>query len=324
MDYEELLAQLHDWHDNDEYARIIERIQQIPVHERSYGLISQLARAYNNDERYREAIQQLLSIADDGKQDPLWHFRLGFAYHHLALYDQALHAFREANRLQPGDEDTLDYIEYIRPKAEKMIRDQQRCKLDAAIWKQNHGSTLPFEGFDLASFWRGNEYARATEISEQVDAAVVRSIEQELGYKIPAAYIALMESQNGGTPSRTSFPTEEATSWAEDHIAITDIHGIRRDRSHSFGGGLGSRFMIEEWGYPDLGIVICDCPSAGHDVVMLDYRLCGPEGEPSVVHVDQEDDYEITYLAPNFEAFIRGLVDDSVFDEGDEGEEIED
>jgi hypothetical protein len=73
---------------------------------------------------------------------------------------------------------------------------------------------------------------------------------------------------------------------------------------------LGSSFMIEEWGYPNIGIVICDCPSAGHDVVMLDYRLCGPEGEPSVVHVDQENDYEITYLAPDFETFVRGLVDE--------------
>ena len=79
--------------------------------------------------------------------------------------------------------------------------------------------------------------------------------------------------------------------------------------------------MIEEWGYPGLGVVICDCPSAGHDVVMLDYRFCGPEGEPSVVHVDQEGDYEITYLAHSFEAFVRGLVNDEVFDNAEDGNE---
>lgn len=72
--------------------------------------------------------------------------------------------------------------------------------------------------------------------------------------------------------------------------------------------------MIEEWGYPDIGVVICDCPSAGHDVVMLDYRLCGREGEPAVIHVDQEGDYEITFLAGSFDAFIRGLVNDEEYD----------
>jgi hypothetical protein len=65
--------------------------------------------------------------------------------------------------------------------------------------------------------------------------------------------------------------------------------------------------MIEEWGYPDIGVAVCDCPSAGHDMIFLDYRRCGPEGEPEVVHIDQEGDYRITYLAGDFETFIIGL-----------------
>lgn len=73
--------------------------------------------------------------------------------------------------------------------------------------------------------------------------------------------------------------------------------------------------MQENWGYPAIGPCICNCPSAGHDMIMLDYRKCGPEGEPEVVHVDQEWDFQITTLAPNFEAFVRGLVDESHFAE---------
>jgi hypothetical protein len=76
--------------------------------------------------------------------------------------------------------------------------------------------------------------------------------------------------------------------------------------------------MLEEWGYPAIGVVFADCPSAGHDVIMFDYRKCGPRGEPSVVHVDQERDYKITPLAKTFEAFIRGLVDESDFEEDEE------
>jgi hypothetical protein len=49
-------------------------------------------------------------------------------------------------------------------------------------------------------------------------------------------------------------------------------------------------------------------------MLCLDYRECGPTGEPRVVHIDQEYDYKITFVAPNFESFIRGLVSDEDFD----------
>ena len=49
-------------------------------------------------------------------------------------------------------------------------------------------------------------------------------------------------------------------------------------------------------------------------MVCLDYRACGPKGEPQVVHIDQEWDYKIVFVAESFEAFIRCLEDDSAFD----------
>lgn len=80
-------------------------------------------------------------------------------------------------------------------------------------------------------------------------------------------------------------------------------------------GEIGSQFMIDEWGYPAIGVAICDCPSAGHDMVFLDYRECGPLGEPKVVHIDQESDFKITPLADNFEDFIRGLKSAEEYEE---------
>jgi hypothetical protein len=82
---------------------------------------------------------------------------------------------------------------------------------------------------------------------------------------------------------------------------------------YSVCGELGSQFMVEEWGYPPIGIYFADCPSAGHDMLCLDYTQCGPAGEPRVVHVDQEFDYAVTHVADTFEAFVRGLESDDSF-----------
>jgi hypothetical protein len=171
-----------------------------------------------------------------------------------------------------------------------------------------------FEGFDLANFWDDSDYALKEYVEPPFTEDELAAVEQELGYKLPAAYVALMRTHNGGIPVNTRFPTSEATSWADDHVAITGIAGIGRTKSYSLCGELGSQFMIEEWGYPAIGVYICDCPSAGHDMVVLDYSACGPQGEPTVAHVDQEADYAITYLAPDFETFIRGLVNEEVYD----------
>lgn len=180
---------------------------------------------------------------------------------------------------------------------------------------------MPFENFEFTNFWDNSAYAKKEYINAYPSEELIAEVEGELGYKLPESYIWLMKRQNGGVPVNCCFPTAEPTSWAEDHIAITGIMGIGREKNYAVCGSLGSRFMIEEWGYPDIGVAVCDCPSAGHDMVFLDYRECGPRGEPKVVHIDQEYDYEITFLADNFEEFIRGLVNENVYDTSEEEKE---
>jgi len=170
------------------------------------------------------------------------------------------------------------------------------------------------DNFDLSAFWEDSDYARKEYVGAPVTNEMIESVQAELGYRLPKAYIELLRSQNGGIPGKTRHRTSQPTSWAKDHIAITGIYGLDRKRPSSLCGEFSSRFWIEEWGYPDIGIYFADCPSAGHDMLCLDYRQSGPDGEPSVVHVDQELDYEITPVADNFEAFIRGLEDESAFE----------
>ena len=58
-----------------------------------------------------------------------------------------------------------------------------------------------------------------------------------------------------------------------------------------------------------IGVYFADCPSGGHDMPCLDYRARGPQGEPTVAHLDQEHDFAVTLVARDFESFIRGLQD---------------
>nr|WP_255639123.1 SMI1/KNR4 family protein [Deinococcus betulae] len=168
------------------------------------------------------------------------------------------------------------------------------------------------------------DYQQKNYISPPFTPDLLASIEAELGHRLPASFVTLMRSQNGGIPERTAFPTGQATSRAEDHIAISGLFGIGRDKPYSLCGPLGSLFMMEEWDYPAIGVYIADCPSAGHDMVALDYRACGPQGEPAVVHVDQEAAYHITPLAPDFATFIAGLQDEARFEDDPEDSEAED
>lgn len=142
----------------------------------------------------------------------------------------------------------------------------------------------------------------------------IAELEMELGYKLPESYLTLMQSRNGGTVKKNRFPTTQPNRWAEDHIQIVGIFGIGRERDYTLGGDAGSRFWVEEWGYPDIGIYFADTPTAGHQMLVLDYRECGPQGEPSVAYVDQENDFAMVELAPNFAAFIASLVDKDELD----------
>ncbi|MCH5583519.1 SMI1/KNR4 family protein [Shimazuella sp. AN120528] len=163
-------------------------------------------------------------------------------------------------------------------------------------------------------FWDESDYyTNPIPVSDEM----IDHAQQKLGYKLPQSYIALIKTKNGGIPINTCFPTNTPTSWAEDHIEIENIRGIGGD----YGIDSEQTRGDAELGYPvEIGFIICDCPSAGHDAIMLDYSLCGKEGEPRVIHVDVEisDDPIITILADNFETFIKGLVNGEKYNDEEE------
>ena len=332
QDAEAFFAQLEQWNDEDEYTRCIQALNAIPEDWRNYRTAYALARALENyaiigdhdegtlkskgDKALLRAIEVLESVREEGQDKAEWNMRMAYGYQYL--YGQEEKAIPYAQRwaeLDPEDENAPAVIREC--KAE--IRKRQRSRKKKA--KFVPGDT-PFEGFDLTNFWDDNWYALKEYVSDPPSDELIASVEEELGYKLPAAYIWLMKQHNGGIPVNTCYPCDEPTCWADDHVAITGIFGIGREKNCSLCGEMGSQFMIDEWEYPAIGVAICDCPSAGHDMIFLDYRACGPQGEPAVVHVDQENDYKITHLADSFEEFIRGLEHESLYDPDEDVEDL--
>ena len=168
--------------------------------------------------------------------------------------------------------------------------------------------------FDSESFWNNSEYELKEYVDEPLTGALLSLVEKKLGYKLPQAYIELCRVQNGGAPVRTCHYTASSTSWAEDHVAISNIKGIGFKNQWSLCGDIGQNSALKEWGYPPIGVYFGDCPSGGHDRLCLDYRRLNARSEPMVVHVDQELDYKITHVATSFEAFLRNLEMEEAFD----------
>ena len=126
----ELLEQIEEWNDADEFSRCIEAIEAIPEQERDYLLTLKLGRAYSNlavlgdhgalgknaevdGDLLRHAIDLLESVRTQGENDPYWNARMGYSC--LMAYSSAATAYEYAKRwlaLAPDD-----------PDAQKLVRD---------------------------------------------------------------------------------------------------------------------------------------------------------------------------------------------------------
>jgi tetratricopeptide (TPR) repeat protein len=314
--------------DQDKFGEIVALIEQIPEDERDWPLVGWYIRSLNNSDEYERAEAVSLQYRAQGEKDPHWHYRYGYALLALGRDQEAEAALYRAKEIAREGEPVIEWIdellemveEYRQNLENKARRLEEKAEIEArrrAAKIPRDPNVPPFEGFDFSGFWDESDYALEEYTGAPPTIEQFAAVEKTLGYKLPESYKWLMRQRNGGIPLNTCHPTETPTSWAFDHAAISGIMGVDPAKKFSLVGDLGSRFMIEEWGYPDIGIAICECPSAGHDMIFLDYRLCGPQGEPEVVHIDQEQDYEITLLADDFESFILGLRSDDAFEQID-------
>ena len=188
-------------------------------------------------------------------------------------------------------------------------------------------STGHFEGFDFEGFWDDHEYSLANYVEPAPSDELIAEIEAELGYRLPDAFVEFARmpgSRNGGGVDRPCSVLDHGDPNMMEIATISGIYAIGRTARYSLLGEIGGTFMMDEWGYPPIGVYFADTPSAGHEMLAFDYRECGPEGEPTVVHVDQEGDYRVTLVAPDFATFIRSLITEEDAYEGEEEARFED
>ena len=124
MNREELLSQINEWHEVNAHQKIIDAIEALPQEEWGYELTGLLARAYGNlvmmgeaatkEEQaglLEKAVALLETVWEDGKDDAVWHFRLGYALYYLEREEEALPCFRRAAELDPDDSDAPYFIQ---------------------------------------------------------------------------------------------------------------------------------------------------------------------------------------------------------------------
>ena len=117
----DILKQCQKWHENNEHHKIIEALEGIE--ERTPEMDSQLARAYNNEADHRtpegramlkKAIALLKPHEEYFGGDYYWNFRMGYSYYYLDQEGRALRYFEKALEARPGDEDTMELIDWCK------------------------------------------------------------------------------------------------------------------------------------------------------------------------------------------------------------------
>ncbi|MDR2376426.1 MAG: DUF4375 domain-containing protein [Treponema sp.] len=108
--HEELLAELRELHENDEHEKVLDSIEKIAREEWDYDIASCYARALNNLDRYEEALEILLALERQGKNDGFWHFRVGYSLYYLEREAEAAEYFKKAIELGDNYKDTYDLL----------------------------------------------------------------------------------------------------------------------------------------------------------------------------------------------------------------------
>ena len=316
MEKEEFLEKLSILIRNANFSEIDKIIKKFRE-ENNFEMISLSSQAFINLYEYEEAIKILDTIKNEYSENGEFCIRYAMALYNSNREDKALEWFKKAKKkgIKEIDETSSKYYpknidEWIKRAETWGPRRTEKNNFEKELREKRNKEPILNVKFNenvLKDLWDNDKYSLEEYVGKAPTDEDFKKVEKELGYRLPESYKALMRIQNGGELKKNTFEGPFQRNWERPLFNVLGIYGVDSSKKYSLCGQYGNKFWIEEWKYPNVGIAICETSTGGHDMIFLDYSDCGPEGEPCVVHIDQEGDYEITYLADNFKDFIDGL-----------------
>ena len=86
---QKLLKQLNRWHEENNFQQIIDTIEALKnTIMIRYATWQEPTTTRGEDGDFEQAIQLLQMVSDMGSEDPLWHYRLGYAYFYSGSYEK--------------------------------------------------------------------------------------------------------------------------------------------------------------------------------------------------------------------------------------------
>lgn len=138
---------------------------------------------------------------------------------------------------------------------------------------------------------------------------IVAAAEQTLGCKLPPSYLQTLQLRNGGLLYPNHISGNSNIPSVGNHLSLPLLMGLGgKDGIDSLYEGVPlNTFLINEWQYPDVGVIICHF---GHIAYMLDYSVCHSPDEPQIIFANREwssSPDEFIVVSRNFTDLISGL-----------------
>ena len=85
----EMKQKIDKYWDEDKHDKIVQMIMAVPEEERDIDMLGQLVVAYNNLERYEDAVALSMDLKEESKEIISWYYRIGYAFVHMEEYETA-------------------------------------------------------------------------------------------------------------------------------------------------------------------------------------------------------------------------------------------
>ena len=116
----DLEKELDILHKQDKNQEIIDIITSLPEEELDYNILGKLARAYNNNNQCEKGLEVLFKMKDEGENDSLWNFRVGYSYYYSEkakenpeYLEEAKKYFEKCLELNPNEPDGDTLLRWV-------------------------------------------------------------------------------------------------------------------------------------------------------------------------------------------------------------------